>query len=540
MNILFLVNGDKMKRYLLIFLSVFLLFSPTIAAITLHFLPDELVQRPVVISGALYDHNGNAFEFSNLVNPELALFIQSLPSHSSSAKLDPDSIKSDATFSARVNEKNEVKHIEILTSLYSPSYFVDSNGSVYEIDKDYFDKFLDMDVSISLYEAACTPRLLTFSNQEVFPHSASFNYALKSGKSINGNGIPIENDIIVYYSSDTSFFEFTTEPSYCNITVFVNGSDHFSGSYSNLDRDSIPKDADVLYHISAIWADSKNTDCFGSAEYKFYVEYSPAPAFSIDRTSIEAGEFILVSATNVRDPSSIRCTLSDGSILKPRFFNKDGLYYALLPFDKTLPGGDYTLSLACGEVLESFDISISERDRSASSKIYTPDIPLTEQMLADMQALISSIGLDCTDRSFASSRFINYEASYPEELYLTLGFGRVRPFDAGLDFEMTGVEFTASVGVDVHVINDGIVCASGENALLGKYIVVDHGYGLKSWYCNISEALHSVGDEIKKDEIIAKTGKSAFHGYTGLYLMTTVLDTPVSPYAIYEKNFVLP
>ena len=64
--------------------------------------------------------------------------------------------------------------------------------------------------------------------------------------------------------------------------------------------------------------------------------------------------------------------------------------------------------------------------------------------------------------------------------------------------------------------------------------------GLKSWYCNISEALYSVGDEVKKGDIIAKTGESNFYGQPGFYLITTVLDTPVSPYAIYENNFALP
>ena len=73
-----------------------------------------------------------------------------------------------------------------------------------------------------------------------------------------------------------------------------------------------------------------------------------------------------------------------------------------------------------------------------------------------------------------------------------------------------------------------------------KYVVVDHGFGLKSWYCNISGTTCSVGDEVQKGDTIAKTGASNFYGQPGFYLITTVLDTPVSPYAIYENNFALP
>ena len=49
-----------------------------------------------------------------------------------------------------------------------------------------------------------------------------------------------------------------------------------------------------------------------------------------------------------------------------------------------------------------------------------------------------------------------------------------------------------------------------------------------------------MGDVVEKGDAIAKTGSSAFYSQSGFYLITTVLGTPVSPYAIYEKNFVLP
>jgi murein DD-endopeptidase MepM/ murein hydrolase activator NlpD len=157
-----------------------------------------------------------------------------------------------------------------------------------------------------------------------------------------------------------------------------------------------------------------------------------------------------------------------------------------------------------------------------------------------MNALISSIGLKCSDELYAKGTFINYEESYSDLFYLKLGFGRVRPIENGLPFDMIGIEFSASADVEIPVINSGVVCASGEDRVLGKYVVVDHGYGLKSWYCNLSEALVSVGDAVTKGEAIAKTGNSAFYSQSGFYLVTTVLGTPVSPYAIYEGNFVLP
>ena len=204
-----------------------------------------------------------------------------------------------------------------------------------------------------------------------------------------------------------------------------------------------------------------------------------------------------------------------------------------------LKSGEYEITLTCAESTKNTILSVTERNRSASSRKYSTDTPHTQQMFDDMHGLLSSIGKNCSDRVFDDTSFINYETDHPE-FTLTLGFGRVRSFEVGPDFDMVGIEFTSPADTDIPVINGGVICASGEDDILGKYIVVDHGYGLKSWYCNISEALFSVGDEIQKGEIIAKSGNSAFYDHTGFYFITTVLDIPVSPYAIYEENFTLP
>ena len=88
--------------------------------------------------------------------------------------------------------------------------------------------------------------------------------------------------------------------------------------------------------------------------------------------------------------------------------------------------------------------------------------------------------------------------------------------------------------------NNGIVCAVGEDTLLGKYVVIEHGYGVKSWYCHVGEITVSVGRSVIKGETVARTGTSGFTSSSGFYLITTIFDKPVSPYNFYENDFVLP
>jgi murein DD-endopeptidase MepM/ murein hydrolase activator NlpD len=89
-------------------------------------------------------------------------------------------------------------------------------------------------------------------------------------------------------------------------------------------------------------------------------------------------------------------------------------------------------------------------------------------------------------------------------------------------------------GYDVPAIAAGKVVYSGSSALLGNFIVVDHGLGLKTWYCHLGNALSAPGEIVAKGEVIGKAGKTGYTNISGVYLITTVMDVPVSPYPMQD------
>ena len=50
----------------------------------------------------------------------------------------------------------------------------------------------------------------------------------------------------------------------------------------------------------------------------------------------------------------------------------------------------------------------------------------------------------------------------------------------------------------------------------------------------------AVGDTVAKGDYVATTGQSAFYEKQGVFLITTVLDVPVYPYALMDNKFELP
>lgn len=529
-----------MKKTLIIVLASLLILLPTIIALVLNIFPNELVKSPINISGTLFDSNGTSYSFDKDNNLVLTSFFSDLENNSIKTDVSVNDIEYDEELRANVTKKKETKSISLYFSLERPNYFAYEDGVLWQISDEYADAFLNSQFAVNIYELLHSPKLITYSNYEVNPTLSKLKYTTENGSFINGKPQNTSGNTETYFASNTSRISFSIEPYICEIKAFVDNVLVFEGSLNELENAKINKTDTVYYVINAVWEQSETPDCFGEAQYDFYVEYAPIPTFTLDRTSLEAGEFVLVKAENIVDPTKIECSFEGGLKTDPQFFQNGSYYYALIPIDMDLKTGDYKLTLSCAERTKVATLRVTERNRSASATEYELEAPHNQQMLDDMMGLISSVGLNSSEKFYADKAFINYETDYNDSFTLKLGFGRVRSFENGPDFDMIGIEFSASIDVDIPVINNGIVCASGEDDILGKYIVVDHGYGLKSWYCNISEALFSVGDSVKKGDIIAKTGNSAFYEYTGFYFITTVLDIPVSPYAIYEENFILP
>jgi len=55
-------------------------------------------------------------------------------------------------------------------------------------------------------------------------------------------------------------------------------------------------------------------------------------------------------------------------------------------------------------------------------------------------------------------------------------------------------------------------CLGGESGIYGNCIVIDHGFGLQSIYGHLSEFLVKKGDDVKKGQIIGKTGSTGLAG----------------------------
>ncbi len=72
----------------------------------------------------------------------------------------------------------------------------------------------------------------------------------------------------------------------------------------------------------------------------------------------------------------------------------------------------------------------------------------------------------------------------------------------------TGVDLGVPIGTPVASAQAGRLAVVGESAVSGKYVVVNHGYGVKTSYCHLSETPLAQGGEVARGQEIARSGNT--------------------------------
>ena len=109
----------------------------------------------------------------------------------------------------------------------------------------------------------------------------------------------------------------------------------------------------------------------------------------------------------------------------------------------------------------------------------------------------------------------------PSTGWKTSGFGyRISPFTGLREFHK-GLDIASRQGTPIVATADGIVSFTGNKGLLGKAIVLDHGYGMMTRYGHAHKILVKTGDTVRRGDkiaVIGSTGRS-----TGPHLHYEVL-----------------
>jgi murein DD-endopeptidase MepM/ murein hydrolase activator NlpD len=113
---------------------------------------------------------------------------------------------------------------------------------------------------------------------------------------------------------------------------------------------------------------------------------------------------------------------------------------------------------------------------------------------------------------------------------ITGHFGeRLDPFSGEGAFH-SGLDIASHYGDEIRATADGDVTEAGLCAGYGRLIVIDHGFGVSTWYGHLSAFNVQMGMHVKRGDVIGYEGNSGRSTGPHLHYEVRINNTPVDPW----------
>lgn len=152
----------------------------------------------------------------------------------------------------------------------------------------------------------------------------------------------------------------------------------------------------------------------------------------------------------------------------------------------------------------------------------------TAVMLASTGMLHFSPGMKLADAPFIPSL-------WPVMGRITSRFGeRLDPFGGEGEFHR-GLDIASHYGDDVRAAADGVVTWVGTREGYGRVVIIDHGFGITTWYAHLSSYDTQEGIRVKRGDVIAQEGDSGRATAPHLHFEVRMNNAPVNPWQYLHK-----
>ena len=534
------------KNKILLAVLAVLICIPSVVAVVYYSTNKDGYIAPTAASVlSIRDTEGVVYKFEKDSDADANTMIEIFNAMESGAEKSvslPDAVSTSPFFTVTYSvDSRESIYKYYLSKGAENAYFLDANGNPYHIKEADAQKFLETSYAQSIYNDSKIPVLTLSGEHTVSPKDANWMYKNTTGNFVAADTTAIVTSETREYSLEGGFaLAFDQEPDSFRVKVTAASGDVlFDDVYTNIGSLRLDAGTKISVSAEAKWYEDAERTYYGELTYSFGATVAAPAEFYPGVTTAVVGEFVSITAVNVKDPSKITFTSEPSINYEPVFVvdETDTKYVrGLVPFDVNLVPGTYVFTLSYAGTTQQISFELTERN--INTKEYDIDEAtvttyFTESAKNDFLSTTAEAAKSVTGKKLWDGYFLQGE----EYNSITFGFGHVRNIaSADTKYNHPGVDYNSGAGVDVKAANGGTVVYAGVLELTGYTVIIDHGFGLKTWYWHMSENTVKVGEVVKRDDVIGKTGKTGFTNQNGVHIGMSVCDVFVSPYATWSDG----
>lgn len=540
-------SNSKKNRSALIAVCI-ALFLPLVIAVTYFFTStDQLVAENIKeLTVVAPDGSVSSFDSSDKRVIELYAKMMNTSAVVDKAFFESANLAGTEPYTITYSENN-LEHEEIMlyvsADIKECVYITkDKNGveQYYRVDTSVAKELLQRDEYASSNEAASIPAatLISLDGETVLtPSSYSWDFTALDG-SVKSESLEQETDNgLIRLNTDDggNVFElsFDKTPDVVKVEMVnvENENDIFNDDYEKMSKsvsfDEIYHDKTYSVKVTAEWMQFDSLKYSGTVVYEFDAIYDIAPTYSILNKSLPTGEFTVLTIADFNDGETLRVN-ADNSLGLPselKVYDYNGKKITMIPLSHYLEVGEYTLTLTTEHGDEATVTgNIKSKEEYPSQEIYLSSddedtlalrAAITKESLSGFTLIVNELTAASENEQLFTGRNFDFPTGRRTVEDGAARFGMKRKVlhkDEGmLDYVSFGMDLVCEEGQDILAANSGKVVFAGETTLLGNTVIVDHGYGILSYYGNLSSISVSVGDEVTKSETaVGKAGNTGF------------------------------
>lgn len=441
------------------------------------------------------------------------------------------------------NLKSEYRYY--ITSDPDNSYFRDSKGNYHKISSDAVTAFLSTEYATSVFPSAAQPVLSIAGTQKVIPQTMQWRFLGYKDEFYDG-AVSVSDTVPVCDVSGGLEISFDTEPDYLYIEMTDrDGNKVFDDSYDRIDPSLFSDNTVYNVTVTAKWYEAEGRTNYGEGIFKFTANVLSPAVFYLNTSSIEYGDFVVISAKNIVDSSLIGFSSQPEINFTPVFTEYGGYYHAVIPISLDLVSANnsassYSFTFSYGGVYQELTVSTSVRKVNNGYLNISADKCreyYNDTTIKEFNDTFNPIfAADCGTVYWIDDNML----ITPTTRNVRMGFGfRTQLSGTKETFTHDGVDFKVVQGDSVSACLPGKVDYVGETKLSGKTVVIDHGAGLKSLYANMSSTSVNVGDVVEKGNVIGVVGSTGLCAGTTLHFGLYAGNVPVRYYSSEDNGIQL-